>query len=187
VRYVMEGSVQREGKRARITAQFIDALTGHHLFSERYDLYFKDIFTLQDKITLRVLTALNMKLFFGIEAKDLIGKGPKNLEAGIKLTQPSRYLFGALNKERLEKARQLIDEAIALDPNYASAYSDLCLYSQAKIVISACESPEEDLLRALALGKKTVTLDDSSPAAHTTLSSVYTFLGEHDKATAEAE
>ena len=51
VRYVLEGSVQRSGDRVRITAQLIDALTGHHLWAERYDRDLKDLFALQDEIT----------------------------------------------------------------------------------------------------------------------------------------
>jgi len=61
VRYVIEGSIQQERSRVRITAQLIDALIGHHLFSERYDRELKDILNLQDEITLKVLTAVRVK------------------------------------------------------------------------------------------------------------------------------
>jgi len=62
VRYVLEGSVRREGNRMRITAQLIDALTGSHLWAERYDRDLKDIFALQDEITMKILTELQVKL-----------------------------------------------------------------------------------------------------------------------------
>ena len=65
VRYVLEGSVQKSGDRVRITAQLIDALTGHHLWAERYDRDLKDIFALQDEITMKVITGLQVELTAG--------------------------------------------------------------------------------------------------------------------------
>ena len=68
VRYVLEGSVQRSGDRVRINAQLIDALTGHHLWAERYERDLKDIFALQDEITMKILTAIRVKLTEGEQA-----------------------------------------------------------------------------------------------------------------------
>ena len=68
VRYVLEGSVQKSGDRVRITAQLIDALSGHHLWSERYDRDLKDLFALQDEVTLKILTAMQVKLTEGEQA-----------------------------------------------------------------------------------------------------------------------
>lgn len=65
VRYVLEGSIRKEGDRIRVTAQLIDATNGHHLFSERFDLELEGIFDLQDKITLATLKSLDMKLTWG--------------------------------------------------------------------------------------------------------------------------
>ncbi|NIS69690.1 MAG: guanylyl cyclase, partial [Proteobacteria bacterium] len=65
VRYVLEGGIQRAGDRLRLTAQLIDALEGHHLWAERYDRELKDFFDLQDEITMKILTALQMKLTRG--------------------------------------------------------------------------------------------------------------------------
>ena len=69
VRYVLEGSVQRSGDTLRVTAQLIDATTGHHLWSERYDREMKGIFALQDDITMKVITALQVKLMEGEHAR----------------------------------------------------------------------------------------------------------------------
>jgi TolB-like protein len=69
VQYVLEGSVQRSGDQIRVTAQLIDATTGHHLWAERYDRELKDIFALQDEITLKILTALQVKLTEGEQAR----------------------------------------------------------------------------------------------------------------------
>jgi adenylate cyclase len=68
VQYVLEGSVQMSAARVRVTAQLIDAIRGHHLWADRYDRDFQDVFALQDEITLKILTALQVKLTHGQEA-----------------------------------------------------------------------------------------------------------------------
>ena len=67
MRYVLEGSVQRAGDRVRITAQLIDALKGHHIWAERYDVNLKDIFVLQDEITIKILNGVRVRLTMGGE------------------------------------------------------------------------------------------------------------------------
>jgi len=69
VKYVLEGSVQRTADRIRITAQFIDALTGNHLWAERYDRNLNDIFAVQDEITKKIITAMQVKLTVGEQAR----------------------------------------------------------------------------------------------------------------------
>ena len=86
VQYVLEGSVQWSDDRVRITAQLIDALKGHHLFSERYDHELKDIFAVQDEITMKVLNAMRVALMHGEQAR-VVDKGTKNLDAYLKLLQ----------------------------------------------------------------------------------------------------
>ena len=68
VRYVLQGSVQKSGEWIRVTAQLVDATTGHHLWAERYDRDLKDLFSLQDEITVKILTALQMQLTEGEQA-----------------------------------------------------------------------------------------------------------------------
>ena len=97
VRYVMEGSIHREGNRVRIMVQFIDALTGLHLFSERYDREARDFFHLHDDIAMKILTAVRVKLSEG-EAAHMIAKGTKNLDAYLKIMQ-ARELANQYNKE----------------------------------------------------------------------------------------
>jgi adenylate cyclase len=186
VRYVIEGSVQQERNRVRITAQLIDALSGRHLFSERYDRDLKDILNLQDEITLKVLTAVRVKLTTG-EAARLYEKGTKNLDAYLKVLQAAEYKGGTLNKERVERAVQLLEEAIALDPEYAYAYSVLCTAHFDLVIIGASGSPRESLQRAVELGKKAVALDDSNSSVHACLTFPYIYLREFDKAISEAE
>jgi len=186
VRYVIEGSVQQERNRVRITVQLIDALSGRHLFSERYDRDLKDILNLQDEITMKVMTAVQVKLTVG-EGARLHEKGTKNLDAYLKALEAREYKGAAFNKERVEKAMQLLEEAIALDPEYPYAYSILSTAHFDLVVLGASESPRESLQRAIELGKKAITLDESNPATHANLAFPYLAVREYDKAISEAE
>jgi adenylate cyclase len=186
VRYVIEGSIQREGERVRITVQLIDALTGHHLFSERYDRDLKSLLDLQDEITMRVLTAVQVKLTGG-EGARISAEGTKNLDAYLKRLQASEQITGTLNKERVQRSMQLSEEAIALDPEYADAYSILGVAHVILVAIGASESPGESLRRSLELGKKAVALDESNSTAHANLAFTYIFLRDFGKAMEEAE
>jgi TolB-like protein/Flp pilus assembly protein TadD len=186
VRYVIEGSIQREGERLRITVQFIDAVAGHHLFSERYDRDLKGILNLQDEITMKVLTAVQVKLTSGESAR-ISEKGTKNLDAYLKVLEARELKAGTMNKERVERAMQLLDEAIALDPEYAYAYSILSTAHCDLLGLGASDSPRESLRRAVELGKKAVALDELNSSAHANLAFPYIFLRECDKAIEEAE
>jgi adenylate cyclase len=186
VRYVIEGSVQREGERVRITVQLIDALTGHHLFSERYDRDLKDILRLQDEITMKVMTAVQVKLTTGESAR-IYGKGTKSLDAYLKVLEASELKATIQNKGRVERSMRLCEEAIALDPEYAIAYSMLSTAHVQLVILGASDSPRESLRRAVELGKKAVALDESSSTAHASLAFPYQFLRELDKAIEEAE
>ena len=93
VRYVLEGSVRRSGDRVRITAQLIDAIKGQHLWAENYDRDFKDIFEIQDEITMKIVTSLRIKLTEGEQAR-ILDKKIKNPDVYLKASQ--RYLFGRM-------------------------------------------------------------------------------------------
>jgi len=153
VRYVIEGSIQREGERVRITVQLIDALSGRHLFSERYDRDLKDILNLQDEITLKVLTGVQVKLTVG-EGARISEKGTKNLDAYLKVLEARELKAGIMNKGQIQRAMQLLEEAIALDPEYAYAYSILSTAHCDMVMIGASDSPRESVRRALNWGKR---------------------------------
>jgi len=123
VRYVLEGSVRKAGSRVRVTAQLIDATTGHHVWAERYDRDLEDIFAVQDEITREVVVALDVRLREGEQARVWSG-GTKSVEAWecIRLSQDALNRFKA--EDRIE-ARRLIDRALELDPNYATAWFSL--------------------------------------------------------------
>ena len=183
VRYVVEGSVQKSGDKVRITAQLIDALSGHHLWAERYDRDLKDIFALQDEITMKVITALQVELTAG-EMAGRIAKGTRNLDAFIKYMVASE-LFNRLTKEGNAQARKILEEAIALDPEYSRLYMGLAITHIYDVWFGKTESPEQSLARAFELAQKAISLDDSNAAAYSVLGQVYGMKRQHDKAIAE--
>jgi TolB-like protein/class 3 adenylate cyclase len=107
VRYVLEGSVKKAGNRMRITAQLIDAINGHHLWAKQYDRTLDDIFALQDEITKKIITAMQVKLTEGDRALTA-AKDTENLEAYLKYLQANEYI-NQLNWESLTLARKLAE------------------------------------------------------------------------------
>jgi adenylate cyclase len=185
VRNVLEGSLRKTGDNVRITVQLIDALTGQHLFSERYDRELKDILVMQDEITMKILDAVQVKLTAGEDAR-LRAKGTKNLEAYLKLMQARQYMQVS-NKENYALARQSAEKAIALAPQYAAAYTTLCKIQLMEVSFGVYKNPREVLEQAVKLGKKAIKLDDSNSLAHATLAATYAWLRDYDKAFSEAE
>ena len=123
VRYVLEGSVRKAGNRVRVTAQLIDATTGHHSWAERYDRDLEDIFAVQDEITREVVVALDVRLREGEQARIWSG-GTKNVEAW----ECVRLGMAALNRITPEgriEAERLHKRAIDLDPNYPMGWAAL--------------------------------------------------------------
>jgi TolB-like protein/class 3 adenylate cyclase len=184
VRYVLEGSVRKAGDQVRITAQLIDATTGGHLWSQRYDRPLKDIFALQDEIVQKIVTTLKLQLTLE-EQGHIVRKHTDNLEAYDAFLRGVEY-FWRPTKEGNAQARQLFEKAVALDSQYAEAYAWLSLtYCVAWIFRWSADS--QTLERALALAQQAVALDDSLPKAHSSLSMVYVFKQQYDQAIAEGE
>ncbi|UCH21070.1 MAG: hypothetical protein JSU83_21565, partial [Deltaproteobacteria bacterium] len=123
VQYVLEGRVQKSGEKLRVTVQLVDALKGHHLWSERYDLKMDDLLDVQDKIAMNVLVETQVKLTDGEHAR-LLRKETNNLKAYEKYLEAEMYRLRT-NREDMFKARQLYEEAVRLDPNFSGAYRGL--------------------------------------------------------------
>ncbi len=184
VRYVLEGSVQRAGEQVRIVAQLVDTTTDAHLWSERFDRPFKDIFALQDEIVQKIVTTLRLQLALQ-EQGFIVRKHTDNLEAYDYYLRGVEYQL-RLTKEATVQARQMFEKAIALDPQYAEAYALLSRTYYLEWVWRWSADPQT-LERALALAQQAVALDDSLPRAHSSLSYVYAQQQQYDQAIAEGE
>jgi len=185
VRYVLEGSFRKAGDRVRITAQLIDALTGHHLWAERYDRDLKNIFAVQDEITKNIITAMQVKLTEGEWAR-VYAKGTNNLDAYLKAIEAT-WIRAQTSKENVMKAQQLAEEAIALDTNYAYAYCALALTHMSTVWLGISKPPQESLKRAIELCQKAISLDDSLAIAHVNLGYMLMMTRDYDKAIAQGE
>ena len=153
VRYVLEGSVRREANRVRITAQFIDALTGRHLWAERYDREMKEILTLQDEIALKIMTALHVKL--QRDDAQVMARGVKNLDAYLKAMEGWQLVHRG-TKEDNAFARNLGQEAITLDPNYARGFYLLATTHARDVWLGTTKFPKESWERAIEITQKAI-------------------------------
>jgi adenylate cyclase len=180
VQYVLEGSVRKVGSRFRITAQLVDATTGHHLWAERYDSQLEDIFDLQDEITHKIVVSLQVELTRGEQAR-VWHKSSRNLEA---LGHASKALdfFERFTKEDNAKARDLFEQATRLDPTYAFAWTYLGWTYWIDAAYGFSSSPAESTEKAFELAKKSLTMDDTQPDIHALWSTIYLVQGQYEKA-----
>ena len=185
VRYVLEGSVRKSADRVRVTAQLIDAMTGKHLWAEKYDRDLKDIFALQDEIMMKVIAALQVKLTEGEQALIVAG-GTDNFEAYAKFLQGVEYAK-RFNKDGNLLARKMAEEAIALDPNYPRGYRLLATSHFLDVIFGISKSPKQSLAKAAELYQKVIILDPSEAVAHAFLGFVYTMMRQYEKGIAEAK
>jgi TolB-like protein/class 3 adenylate cyclase/cytochrome c-type biogenesis protein CcmH/NrfG len=180
VRYVLEGSVQRSGDRVRITAQLIDALTGHHLWAEQYERQFGDIFVLQDDITEQVTLALQVKLTEGEQAR--IRRGHMDNPEAYEYFLRGRETYMSFTKENNDQARKLWEKAAELDPNNSWLQQQIGWTYYRAARFGWTDTPAQALARAEELARKTLAVDDSNAEAYCLLSVVYMSRRQHDKA-----
>jgi adenylate cyclase len=121
VRYVLEGSVRKAADRVRITGQLIDTATAAHVWAERYDRKFDDIFALQDEITLSVVGAIEPSLRLA-EIERVKRKRSDSLDAYDLVLQAQPDVYSRA-PEQVTKALMLLERALAYDPNYALAHA----------------------------------------------------------------
>jgi adenylate cyclase len=184
VRYVLEGSVQKANDQVRIVAQLIDTTTGSHLWSERFDRPFKDIFALQDEIVQKIVTTLKLQITL-TEQGFIVRKRTDNLEAYDYLLRGIEPLFRYTQEANIQ-ARQMFEKAIALDPQYAEAYVWLGRTYYLEWMFRWRMVPQS-LERASTLAHQALALDDSLPQAHTLLGNVYAVTQQYDQALVESE
>jgi adenylate cyclase len=179
VKHVLEGSVRKMGDKIRINVQLIDGMTGGHLWAERYDEVMSEIFTLQDKILEEVLAALAVKLS-SRDGQGAYNRPTSNIEA-YDLFLRGRTKLAEFSPESMKGARDLFEQAIAIDGSFASAYAYI---SFIEMVGWAYMWPEftQDLECALSFAEKAVALDSQSATAQARLAWIKVWLGQLDDA-----
>jgi adenylate cyclase len=195
VRYVLEGSVRRAGDQVRINAQLIDAVTGGHLWAERYDGAVTDVFGLQDQVARRIVTALAVRLTGEEQSR----------EARTETQSPQAYdaflrgwaYYRRSTPDDLAKAIPHFEDAIALDPDYSRAHAALAAVYSADTERSLPSGTGEWIAARLGLAFEELrereerhlqaALRDPVPLAYQVGSRQATWQGKHEQAIAEAE
>ena len=181
VRYVLEGSVRKGNNRIRITAQLIDAIKGYHIWSESYDRELKDILEMQKDIMRNVLIKTRVKL---TEGEQLKFSQKIDFKAMKKFWQ-ARWNFYRMNPEGFVMARQLVEEAIEIEPNYAGAYPLLSFIYL--VGMGTSKSPMESMALAEKYAQKSLQLDNSQPWPHIVLGQISLYKRQYENAIAEGE
>jgi TolB-like protein/Tfp pilus assembly protein PilF len=188
VRYVLEGSLQAQDERVRITAQLVDATTGNHVWSERYDRPLDDIFALQDEVTQTVAASLAGQ--HGVVAR--AGREVARRKTTESLAAYELYLLGFEHKHRFTKednlkAQELARKAIELDPSFARAYVLLAWTYDMEIEQGWTDSWQQSMDNWFAASKTALVADPLDAEAHITLANYYLFLNQLARCLAEVE
>ena len=184
VRYVLEGSVRRGGDRVRITAQLIDGETERHVWADSYDRELRDIFSVQDDVTQKVVSELAVTLT-ATESERRIRKHTENFEAYDTYLR-ARRTWGNVTKDAHLKVQALCQRVIELDPNFAGGYVLLSFSLSRAVRFGFSNSPQEDLEKAYELAQKAISIDDTFAEAYLALASTYLMKKRHDDAVAAA-
>jgi TolB-like protein/class 3 adenylate cyclase/Flp pilus assembly protein TadD len=177
IRYVLEGSFQRSGDQVRIHAQFIDALTGHHLWAERFDTVLEDIFKLQDQVTEKIVTALHVQLTKQ-ERKRLASRYTDSYAAFDSFVR-GQGLYSRFTKEDNEQARAMFQAAIDLDPLFARAYGSIALTHVEDYRAGWSDRPAWSAEQAVKFADKAIALDDTLPQTQFVRGFVYLQIEQH--------
>jgi adenylate cyclase len=184
VRHVLEGSVRKADSQIRITAQLIDAMTGGHIWAERYERPLQEIFAVQDEIRQKIVTALKVKLTQ--EEQTRFKRAPtNNLEAYDYYLRGLQLVFHA-TRETNNQARQMYEKALELDPQYAMAYAGLS-FTYWMEWFSQWSADPQNLKRAVEIAQQAIVLDDTLPGPHATLGMIKLWQKQYEQATAEME
>ncbi|WP_372677949.1 tetratricopeptide repeat protein [Desulfosarcina sp.] len=185
VKYILEGSIQKAGDHVRINAQLIDTASGNHIWAHRFSRSIEDIFELQDEIVETTVKKLAVKVNQSERALAM-RKGTANLGAYDYYLQAYHHHYQRTLDGNI-KARQLFQNAITLDPNFAAAYVGLAKVREHAVNFGYTEFPNVVLQEALDLAKKAVQLDNSNASAHGELGYIYMRFGEYDLAKSELQ
>jgi adenylate cyclase len=183
VRYIVEGSIRKMAERVRITAQLVDAVTGNHLWSERYDRNIKDLFEIQDEVTRTIVATLVAR----VEDAEITGARHKrtgSLAAYDRLLRGIELLRGYGN-ENNRRARELFESAVSFDPRFALAHAYLALSLLAEHRYNAAPASIKD--QALKSGLLAVQLDPREGRCHQFLAEAYRYRGEFELAISHFE
>jgi TolB-like protein/DNA-binding winged helix-turn-helix (wHTH) protein len=169
VETVLEGTVQHEGNRVRVTVQLIDVYTGRSLWAENFDESFTNIFSVQDSISHKVVRALAVNLTQ--QQEQLLSQDATNSVEALQAYQMGVYLHSTRTKQNMLRAIEYFEEAIRHDPNYAKAYAtEADVYNMLRYYRYA--DADETRAKALTLANKALELNKEIPEPYIALANL---------------
>ena len=181
VRYVLEGSVRKASGKVRITGQLIDAVTGAHIWVDRFERDLTDIFAIQDEVTIAVVSAIEPKLS-QTEIAMATRRRPENLTAYdfYLRAMPQYYL---MTREGLAEAIRLAHRVLELDPRFGAVAALAGLCYALNVIYGYANDPQFDRKEAVRLVRLALSIDDSDPDTLARASVISAFMvGDSDAA-----
>jgi adenylate cyclase len=187
VRYVLEGSVRRDGDNLRVTAQLIDAKTGAHIWADRYDRKMVDVFLLQDEIVSEIAAKVagGGGVIETTEAESATRKSPDEIQA-YDLVLRARDAMVSVTPETFRSARESLRQAVALDPSNAQARREMAWLAVVGWY-QAWDKPPVPPHEILEQATKAVQLDPADARARMVLAAAYFFDKQFDRFEHEAQ
>jgi adenylate cyclase len=183
VRYVLEGSVRKSGERVRINAQLVDALSGGHLWADRFDGTVRDVFELQDTVGAKVVDVLAVELSQS-ERKSLGTVHTDNLEAYELFVRAKATPYPPI-PPRIEAAREMFETVIDMAPDYAGGHAGAAAMTAFGALFSHSD-PSEAAMRAQEMAQRAIDLDETFAWSYTALGMALLLQRKYDEAIAEA-
>jgi TolB-like protein/Tfp pilus assembly protein PilF len=180
VRFVLEGSLRKAGKRIRLTAQLIDAVTNHHVWAERYDRSLEDVFEVQDELTSAIYSTV-LKKFVDIEFERTVRQTPKDLDA-YQLVLRAFGLINRMTRADCEAGFKAAEAAIALDPHYGRAHTAMAWAHLYRAFLGQADDPKEALEMGRAEAQKAIEADRNDYWSYGALGGAELYLGHHERA-----
>ena len=186
IRYVLEGSVQRDANRVRVNAQLIDAESGAHLWADRFEENVVDLFKLQDEVVVRLARTLQLELV-NAEAQRSLHDRPRNPDA-VDLTMRGWAVFNqSFTKSNQHEALALFDQALTLDPTNADALA-AAAFTEATSYANGWYDPTADrYTRAMLRANQAILLNPGQAVAHLTKALLIMFKTKPDDPSSQTE
>ena len=180
VRHVLEGSVRRDEKRIRVNARLVEAASGRHIWAERYDRDLVDVFAVQDEITDAVVTALDVALVGGENARST--RQHLRTPQALGVLYRGLELLHRFTREDMHEARCLFEEVIRLEPDSPLPYAEVAWTHYFDVERGWSQSPAESLRRMSELSHQSLERGDVQGYAYLMLGHMHLMRREHDEA-----
>ncbi len=173
VRHLVEGSVRRAGERLRVTAQLIEAESGHHVWAERYDRGIEDIFAVQDDVVSHIADALS-KALGSADLRPQPSLRPNDMTAYEWVVRGRQNVFRSQGRAASKDA---LERAIQLDPDFSDAHAWLAVYYYTDSYLYHKESEREALVRGFGAADRAIETGPNNSLAHMALGMVNLYAG----------